>query len=397
MLGAGLEQSLAIKSAKQLGMRVIACDANSNAPGFEYADVSHCLKLQDITQLIAIAKEENIDGVFSHGVEIPEIVAKLTDALGLPGITLEVAELCLNKHQRLSRLQDRGVRCPDFSVYYSFDELLAQLETTALPVIVKPTRLSGARGVILITGLDDIEILKVAYKTFGSAYTFIVEEVLSGLQLSTESVVHDGQIITFAIADRNYEHSSELYPHLIEDGINFPSTISDRLRQEVLNVVEDAIKCLGINSGAAKGDLIIHNGKPYVIEMAARTSGGWFSAGSIKYATGIDNLTPLLEMAVGEKPNLSLLKPKYNKFCAQRYWISRETGTFQGMKDLNNSEDMDGVVMFEKFFPNTGTKMKKAESHSDRFAQVIVVGNNIDEVKLSAKNVIRNLKVELKK
>ena len=58
--------------------------------------------------------------------------------------------------------------------------------------------------------------------------------------------------------------------------------------------------------------------------MACRTSGGWFCAGSIPAATGINALNPLIKIAVGDTPDLSLLEAKYSKGCAQRYLIPKK-------------------------------------------------------------------------
>ena len=74
----------------------------------------------------------------------------------------------------------------------------------------------------------------------------LLEEVLSGQEISTESIIYNGEITTFAFADRNYNKKEIFAPYFIEDGINFPSNLSDELKQKVLDLVEKTIRCLEI-------------------------------------------------------------------------------------------------------------------------------------------------------
>lgn len=127
--------------------------------------------------------------------------------------------------------------------------------------------------------------------------------------------------------------------------------------------------------------------------MASRTSGGWFSVGTIKYATGIDILSPLIQLAVGDEPDLSYLVATKNLSAAQRYWISRDSGVFKSYKNHNTIETLNHVSQFDLFFPSIGTKLSKARSHSDRYAQVICVSQNIRGAITMAENVIKNIEV----
>ena len=165
------------------------------------------------------------------------------------------------------------------------------------------------------------------------------------------------------------------------------------LLKEIYDAIEQAIHALGINFGAAKGDLYIVDGKPYILEMASRTSGGWFSVGTIKYATGIDILPPLLQSAVGDKPDLDYLIATKKLFAAQRYWISKENGIFKSVKNNNSKDCLNNTSQFDLFFPTKGTQLSKARCHADRYAQVICVSKNIQDAISMAENVIQKIKV----
>ncbi len=44
----------------------------------------------------------------------------------------------------------------------------------------------------------------------------------------------------------------------------------------------------GVTNGTVKGNIVIHQGEPYVIELAARLSGGFFCTREIPLNTGVD-------------------------------------------------------------------------------------------------------------
>ncbi len=395
LLGAGIEQTLAIDEAKRLGYKVIACDQNPNAKGLKIADIGVVCDINDVKQLCILGRKYNINGVFCHGVEIPEVAAKISTALNLPGITPEVAHRATNKITRLEWFKSHNIPVADFHIARNEGDIKNLQDKIKFPVILKPIDSSGARGVQVV---DKKEQLIPAYNeanTYSKSQTILLESFLHGNHVSTESIIYNGKIITFAFADRNYELNAEFHPYFIEDGINYPSKLSQQQRQNILELVERTIKKLGITMGAAKGDIVIDGDQPKIIEMAARTSGGWFGAGSIPIATGTNMLRPLLQMAVGDKPDLSVLRPIRNDFCAQRYWIPRQTGKIKSVTGLNEIATMPGVKMFESFFPPSGTEVHKATNHAERFAQVICTGSSLKDAIQNCKNAINSIQVEI--
>ena len=53
------------------------------------------------------------------------------------------------------------------------------------------------------------------------------------------------------------------------------------------DLMENAAGALGVTSGAFKGDLVLVDGKPRIIEVTARTSGGFDSQYRKPYSFGI--------------------------------------------------------------------------------------------------------------
>ena len=378
ILGAGLEQAIAIREAKNLGLTVIACDQNKHARGFEYADVSLVLDINDVNAVEGVAREHNVSGVFAHAVEIPHIVAEVASRLGLPGLPPHVAKRATNKIERIIHLSENGIPCASFEIVRNKNELDEKAAIMGFPFILKPVDNAGARGVQIVKHAENLQSAYEEAVSHSNTEQVLVEEVLTGPEISTESVVYKGEVYTFAFADRNYANSEKYKPYFIEDGINYPSMLPSEMQQNIYSLVERTIKTLDIEFGAAKGDIIIDNGTPKIIEMAARTSGGWFGAGSIPAATGCNMLKPLLQMAVGDDPDLGALKPTRQLGCAQRYIIPSTEGVVTEIIGYDDAIKVPGVVMSEFFFPEIGSTIGPAKSHADRFGQIICTAKTRD-------------------
>jgi biotin carboxylase len=396
ILGAGLEQSIAIKEAKRLNYFVIACDANPNAFGFQFSDISYVIDINNVDEIYLIGLNHKIHGIFTHAVEIPHVVSKVAEKLKLPCLSFEKADRATNKSKRIEHLTKCNIPCAKYVHVKNENNLLEFASKIGFPLIIKPIDNAGSRGVRLVENEADLKIAFNEAVKYSKVKEVLLEEVLSGPEISTESIVHNGKIHTFAFADRNYNKKELFKPFFIEDGINFPSSISEELKTEVLDLVEKTIKCLEIDFGAAKGDIIIDNGIPKIIEMAARTSGGWFGAGSMLFATGANMLEPLIQMAVGDEPNMKSFEINKNLGCAQRYIIPQSDGIVESIEGIDNIEKMPGVEMSVLFLPEIGQKISKATNHAERFGQIICTAQTREEAIRLCENVIKQVKINIK-
>jgi len=396
IVGAGIEQVLAIRRAKELGLHVVACDGNPAAPGLSEADIGLNADITNEDELFKIAQEHGVDGIFCHAVEIPQIISRVARRLRLPGLDPEVAERATNKATRISYLTEHGIPCARFEIVHEQGELAENCIRLGFPLVLKPIDNAGSRGVRIVSGEAE---LHAAYETalkYSKTEEVLLEEVLTGPEISTESVVYGGEVNTFAFADRNYSRNKFFYPYFMEDGINFPSTLSVEIQDSIYRLVENTIKCLGIDFGAAKGDVIIDKGRPKIIEMAARTSGGWFGAGSIPIATGSDMLKPLIQMAVGDVPDLGALEPTRMLGCAQRYIIPTAEGIVDKITGIEDALESPGVAMHALFLPKSGTRIRRATNHAERYGQIICTGDTREQAMERCETAIAKIQIHLR-
>lgn len=395
LVGAGPEQVPAITTARELGLYTISCDGNPNAPGLALADRGYHLDIRHTEQLTELARTHQVSGIFCHAVEMPDIISTVATSLGLPTVDPAAAQRATDKYTRLAWFKRQGVPSAQFAFADRASDLKEAAREIGYPLVIKPTDTAGARGVQRVDSAAGLEPAYNEALRYSRSTRVLLEEFLEGPEISTEAVVYQGEIVTFAFADRNYEDSGKFSPYFVEDGINFPSRLSPAMQEQAIAVANQAICALGINFGAAKGDLIIHKGQVKVIEMAARTSGGWFGAGSIKHATGVDVLKPLIQMAVGNHPDLSALIPKQQRACAQRYLIPTAAGTVVSVSGEEAALSSPGLAHATFNLPTVGTVVSRATNHQQRFGQVICLGETLDEAIRSCKNALAKVTIEL--
>ena len=344
ILGAGDEQVEIIKLAKNLGLYVISLDSNLNAPGKKFSDLFFKCNINSVKDVLGTIKNQKIDGIMVHAIELSHVVSEIASKLSLPGVDIQAAKNATNKLKRLEILEKNKIPCAKFATSQNVNEAKSIAKDLGYPVIIKPVDNAGSRGVLFIENSSKMESLyDITKKFIKLEKKILVEECLSGPEISTETIIFKKAYFTTGFSDRNYKNTKKFLPYIIEDGGDISSIISDKLQNETKKIVEKTIKALGINFGAAKGDIIIHEGKPHVIEMASRTSGGRFASHQVPAATGVNILKPLIQMSVNEKININEFIPKFQKSCSQRF-VFAQSGKIKSITGIEKAKKMKGII-----------------------------------------------------
>lgn len=399
IIGAGLEQGIAIRQAKMMGLRVVVVDDNPEAAALKYADHAVAMNTDAVADLVKLGRKFGISGVFAHAVENAVTVARVAKALGLPGIDPRVAERATNKAKRIAAFAKAGVPVAAFAEVSSIAEAKRAAARIGYPVVIKPLDNAGARGVKKITKAADMAAgFQEAVQYGRKDKNVLIEKFLKGYEISTESVVIGGEVTTTGFADRNYSRAKEFAPYFVEDGHNVPSGIPAAMQRKIHKTVEDAIHALGITSGVAKGDILVAGKDVYVIEMAARTSGGWFAAGTVPLATGVNIIKYLIRLAVGEPVKVSDLAPTCHQAACQRYIIPGKSGLFDRLDGVSAARRMPGVKVLQLFRqPERGERIDKAQSNADRYGHLIAVGHDITEATKRCESAMRKIRIVFQK
>lgn len=396
LLGGGFEQLNAVRIAKELGAHVIVFDGHEKAACMYEADEFYQVNIKDHAVLLSKARDLKINAVFVHAAELAIEAALVAESLSLPGISVQSAKLGTDKALRSACLQAAGVRVPRFCALDAgvpWAEWAQASETIGFPMMVKPTQLAGAQGVEFIQNLAELEQY-FARKDRFEKQGFVFEEFVEGLQLSTESVAFDGVLHKTSIALRHYDTTQDLWPFQIEDGHSMPWDGTNDIRKKLDAVIETCRSALKIQSGVLKGDIVLGSrGEIIVLEMAVRTSGGRFCDTVVPLSSGVTILYPLIQFALGQKPDLEFLKEKYAVGVSQRFVFLEEGTPLKPHKHIEHlvlQKDVAGYWFREDIY---GLEMApKIQSHRDRLGYVICTGVDQKAADNRAKEMVELLK-----
>jgi len=324
IISGGVEAAHAIRRAKDMGYYVVVSDINPKAPGFAMADSILIADVYGPDDTAAAAerfhrKIRRIDGVLVVAADAPKTVAAVNERLGLKGISRESAELACDKLAMKQRFAERGVPVPWFSLVETPQALQRIAVERGRDLVIKPVDSRGSRGVQRLSFVKDLSQAFFNARQFSPTGRVMVEQYLDGPQVSTESVVIDGICRTPGFSDRNYEYLERYAPYFIENGGDLPSHLPQDVQLGVKEVVGRAAAALGITHGTVKGDIVVHDGKVHVIEMAARLSGGYFCTREIPLNTGVDFIGAAIRIPLGEPVTAEELNPQFNRHVIQRY------------------------------------------------------------------------------
>lgn len=397
IVSGGIEAVSGIQLAKKMGLNVVVSDGNPNAPGFRFADTSIVVSTYDIEGTLKAAKKydhkvKTIDGVMCMASDVPLTVARIAEELGLPGIKTRTAEICSDKLLMKEYLHDAGMPVPWFSAVESVSQLSSLVLERGLPLVLKPVDSRGARGVIHLTPEIDLNWAFNYAKNFSLSSRVMVEEFLSGPQYSTESIFIKGGSFTPGFCERNYEYLERFKPFIIENGGQQPAQIDDNDKKSITDVVERASKSLGISTGTTKGDMVLTDKGPKIIEIAPRLSGGWFSSDQIPLATGINLVELAIRVCLSDDIKKEELKLHYTKGVAIRYFFPK-CGKIIG---INNLELFKNIPWIHKLrlFVKVGDIIEKVTDHTKRCGFVITSGETRDEAVKHANEVVNKVEIQ---
>ncbi len=352
IVSGGIEAADAARHARELGHYVVVSDIDPQAPGFAFADSCLIADVYGPTETAAAAerfsrKIRKIDGVICVAADAPVTAATVAQRLGLPGISVATAELACDKLAMKRRFAECGVPVPWFSEIPTPQALQRIAIERGRDLVIKPVDSRGSRGVQRVAQVADLDKAFAFARSHSPSERVMVEQYLGGPQVSTESVVVNGQCFTPGFSDRNYEYLERYAPFFIENGGDLPSHLPPDIQAKVKDVVARAAAALGVVNGTVKGDIVVHDGEPYVIELAARLSGGFFCTREIPLNTGVDFIGAAIKVALGEPVTPDELEPKQFTPVIQRYAFPKagEVVSIAGAEDARKIGGVNEVIV----------------------------------------------------
>ncbi len=303
IIGASGEALHTIEKARKSGLKVIALDGDPKAAGLSAADEAVVTDITDEALVIDTLRKERPDFLLTVPIgRYLTTTGAVNDALGLPGISREMAVLCTDKllfHEKLHGAGLRQCRCYGWDGFRLKDakrevgrgtEEFFREQEIRFPAILKPRYGSGSRGIHMI--FDREELQKALKEVSGEPY--LLEECVAGEEYGVDgAVTKDGFQMVLLRKKENtplpFRQAVGYYS--VQPGEDFWKQVEEYMRRTV--------KCLGLKECLLHGDIIRSEHGPFAIEVSARPSGHNLHNLFTPMCTGVDMAEEYIKYRMG--------------------------------------------------------------------------------------------------
>lgn len=368
ILAAGILQVPVIKRAREMGFCVIAADGDPNACGLKYADKPIVANITSEEEMLAIAREEKIDGVIHPCSEVSmNVMGRINDELHLSGISKEQAVRATNKHLMREAFEAYGAPSPKSRCFTDVEVAWGAFCTDFTGAcILKPSRNSGSRGIAKISSnikMDEFARLFEISKNESRDRQVMLEQFIEGPEFSIEIIVWNGKVNVLTVTDKKTTEA----PHFVELGHNQPSCFPSKTVEKIKAAAVAGVKALGVNNCACHAEVKVQDGEPFIMEIGARMGGDFISTVLTPLSTGVDMIAAAVNCALGIEPCLQPTS-KPQGVCI-RYFCPKP-GVLQS---ISNTEVLNDSRVYEwEIYHKVGDIIPEVTSSLCRSGHVIV-------------------------
>jgi biotin carboxylase len=395
ILGASVSQRPGILRARELGVRVVAVDADPFALGSTDADVFEAVDFSDVPSVIDVARRHAVDGVLAISTDraVP-VAAAVAEARGLSGIGLATARAMTHKGVMRQRLAEARVPQPTFTVIRRDDDLEAALAVVGTPAVIKPVDSGGQRGLFVVENVGELAAQLPLSLEHSREQAAMLERFVLGDELNVMAVVTDGDPHVLTVSDR-------LRPPGAGFGVGwahaFPSHLDAAVIERASVVAVRAVEALGLENGIAFPQLLVQGNDVVVIEVAARVAAGQM-ADLVRHGVGTDLIKIAIIQALGQTVPADELRPRFERPIAIRFLTAQPgplpAGRLRSVSGLDQVRNAAGVLDAGLYL-QPGERISPVRVDADRRGYVIATGTNPSEALAAADAASRLLMVEV--
>ena len=400
VLAAGILQVPIIKRAREMGYYVIAADGNPNAVGLQYADKQICANITSEEEMVAIAKQEQIDGVIHPCSEVSmNVMGRIHDELNLSGVSRKQAVVATNKHLMREAFKKGDAPSPVSILAKSAEDAWEQFMAMPGDAILKPSRNSGSRGIAKVSkGSNGVsEVSKVSKEDFYKLYdialeesrdnSVLIEQFIEGPEFSVEIIVWEGKVNVLTVTDKKTTEA----PHFVELGHNQPSCFPEETVALIKDAAVRGVKALGVDKCACHAEVKVQDGKAYLMEIGARMGGDFISTVLTRLSTGIDMVAAAIDCALNIEPDLTP-KAAPQGVCI-RYFCPKPGK----LVSISNTEVLNDSRVHEwEIYHQVGDEIPEVTSSLCRSGHVIVTEETPQKAIAFAESLLNEVKMETK-
>ena len=279
------------------------------------------VNFNDLAKVKNIIKDEGIDYIIpGSGEESYLNTVQIAQELSIGNFDdLETAKLVHNKWKFKKFCLKHNISTPN-GLYYKED---SDLNSLSFPIVIKPTNLSGGRGVDIVDNLNDLNLsLSRAKKVSNEIF---LEEFIEG-ELIAYSVFLKNQKIVYGFTGKDDTYKN---PYLITTAypIGVEKVVLDRLKFDI----EIMAKKLSLVDGMFHLQVIIKNQIPYIIDVTRRIPGDFYP-NLMELCDNVEYSKAVVKSYIGQKLKNEFRMDRRRNFVIRHCVMSSRNGIFKELK-----------------------------------------------------------------
>lgn len=387
-VGGGDSMARAVVTAGRLGYQTVAVDNKLDSPVVTAAQEGIAANISNPVELCRVARSVGIDGIYPSFEPAGSGAAA---ELNLPGLPADAAELMQDKFALRQALSGSGVSQPTFCAAADEAEAVAAAETVRLPVVVKPARGGGSKGVRRVDHLADVTLAFGQSKRAAPDGVVLVESFVEGRHVTVDGTIQCGSFRPVCA------HGSlpAPAPRCYEEAVYAP--LEDELLRELVSAADGAAKALKIIGGFFSAEFICSAQDFFLIELHPYPSHLVMPADLLELTAGVETAAAVLRACTGAPPAPSEMAAGGRVQAggsAAIQWIDTHSGYVMAVEGLQEARAVPGVREV-RVAAKPGDRMGHVVDVEtrDRVGYAVATGNSAGEALDAAREAASRCKI----
>jgi biotin carboxylase len=395
VIGCGFPQLSLLRAARGRSLCVIGADANPAAVGVDHCHEFVQVSTNDVDALVDAVRRVRADAVTTTGSEVAlKSTAAVAARVGLPFYAdSETVRRCQDKDVMRAAYAAGGLSVPAFARCTTADEARAFARRNGYPVVVKPSRGWGQRGVARVDRDEHLarEFEEARAQSAAAGLPLaVVEGWIEGRELSVNGWIEGGRLVAYSVTERLKVPGNKPLGVMIAE-----VTPSGLTPDEELRVVDEARRgaaALGHVRGPCYSQVALGPAGCFLYETAARLGGG-FDADVTRLVSGVDLYDRLLGVALGDAAleAQGVTGPRHRAAIA-KFLVARP-GAVAAIAGLDEARALDGVDDAQVFVRAGGRVMPLTDS-AKRAAYVLAHGSTREQAVARADGALDRIRID---
>jgi biotin carboxylase len=347
LMGGGAYANDIKRYKDEQGFKIVALGRDADTPIARISDAFYQVDTQNIDGVVEVVKKEGVNGIFVGSSEVNiDPAIKVSELTGINFYTNRKQwDILANKARFKEYCRQYGVPVvPEFEIKPDYTH--EDIEKLPLPVLLKPTDSSGARGMNACYKAEDFDALYKEALKWSAKKEVIVEELITGAdEVFFQYTIADGETSLTSCFTKVFvksENKTLILPifHM------YPSKYIEEYYANVHEGVKKLFKALDIQNGVMTLQSFYRDGKFYIFEAGFRMGGAQNYIFS-DYQNGTNSLEYMINFALtGKMTDINITEVDNAKFrhpCCN-YYVGLKAGTIEKMGGVDEVRNMDGVL-----------------------------------------------------